>query len=113
MEGTIYDEKEAIYMRITPKEARAWMDEHPHSIILDVRTAQEYAAGHIRGAVLLPVDEIEYKASSVLRDKDAPILIYCRSGVRSHTADMKLTFMGYTRVYDFGGIIDWPYGQEQ
>ncbi|MCL2604755.1 MAG: rhodanese-like domain-containing protein [Defluviitaleaceae bacterium] len=98
--------------RISPAQAREWMDEYPDAVILDVRTMSEFSAGHIRGAVLLPVDEIEYKADEMLGDKDALILIYCRSGVRSQTAAWKLIYMGYTRVYDFGGIIDWPYGQE-
>ncbi|MCL2498916.1 MAG: rhodanese-like domain-containing protein [Defluviitaleaceae bacterium] len=98
--------------RISPAQAYAWMNEHPEALILDVRTASEYNAGHIRKAVLLPVDEIDYKAADVCGDKDALILIYCRSGVRSQTALLKMLYMGYTRVYDFGGIIDWPYGQE-
>jgi rhodanese-related sulfurtransferase len=96
--------------RIKQSQARAWMERYPEAIILDVRSASEFASGHIRGAILLPVDEIEAQADEMLTDKDALILIYCRSGNRSQTATMQLMHMGYTRVYDFGGIIDWPYG---
>ena len=96
--------------RINATQARAWMNEYPEAIILDVRTADEFNAGHIQGALLLPVTDIEAQAAALLPDKDALILIYCRSGVRSVTALNHMLAMGYTRVYEFGGIIDWPYG---
>ena len=78
-------------------------------ILLDVRTLEEFEPAHIKGAMLLPVTEIQDKASEQLGDKDAVILVYCRSGNRSAQAAKQLLDMGYTRVYDFGGIIDWPY----
>ncbi|MCL2190031.1 MAG: rhodanese-like domain-containing protein [Defluviitaleaceae bacterium] len=96
--------------RISHSQARAWMEHYPESIILDVRSLAEYKTGHIRNAILLPVDEIEEKARELLPNKDALIMVYCRSGIRSHTAAMQLVDMGYTDVYDFGGILDWPYG---
>jgi rhodanese-related sulfurtransferase len=86
------------------------MERYPEAVILDVRSAAEFNTGHIRGAILLPVDEVEATTGEKLTDKDALILVYCRSGIRSHTATMQLMYMGYTRVYDFGGILDWPYG---
>ncbi len=78
--------------------------------MVDVRTEKEYAAGHIEGAILIPNETITDKRPEQLPDLDAEILIYCRSGRRSAEAAKKLIAMGYTRVYDFGGIIDWPYG---
>ncbi|MPM09793.1 Thiosulfate sulfurtransferase GlpE [bioreactor metagenome] len=96
------------YVKISPKDAKEIMD-NEESIVLDVRTKDEYDQGHIEGAVLLPVDEISSKAEEVLKDKKAKILVYCRSGNRSATAAKTLIKMGYENVLDFGGIIDWPY----
>ena len=98
----------AVYKRITPKEAYNMMNQE-EVIILDVRTKQEYEQGHIENSILLPVDEIKSKAESVLPDKDAVILVYCRSGNRSYHASVSLIELGYTNVLDFGGIISWPY----
>lgn len=96
------------YVKISPAEAKEIMD-NEESIVLDVRTKDEYDQGHIEGAVLLPVDEISAKAEEVLKDKKEKILVYCRSGNRSATAAKTLIEMGYENVLDFGGIIDWPY----
>jgi rhodanese-related sulfurtransferase len=96
------------YIKISPAEAKEIMD-NEETIVLDVRTKQEYDQGHIEGSVLLPVDEISAKAEEVLKDKEAKILVYCRSGNRSATAAKTLIEMGYENVLDFGGIIDWPY----
>ncbi len=98
---------------ISAEEAKEIIDdEDKNPIILDVRTMGEYVVGHIPGAVLLPNEYIESDPPEELPDKDALILIYCRSGNRSHQAAGKLMDMGYTQVYDFGGIIDWPYDTE-
>ncbi|MCR6546648.1 rhodanese-like domain-containing protein [Dehalobacterium formicoaceticum] len=99
-----------INQKISAQEAKAMIDGEEEVIILDVRTRSEYQAGHIEGSVLLPNTEIKEKAAQVLPDQNAKILIYCRSGNRSAQAAKLLLEMGYTNVYDFGGIIDWPYG---
>ena len=78
------------------------------AIILDVRSEEEFLGGHIEGAVLLPVDEIKDRAESVLVDKDELILVICRSGNRSQTASQELANLGFTNVYDIGGIMSWP-----
>ena len=85
------------------------MDTLTDYIILDVRTEQEYDMGHIPGAKLIPVDDINVKAPSILTDKNAVILVYCRSGNRSKTASQALAEMGYVNVYEFGGITTWEY----
>lgn len=95
------------YKKITPDEALEMMNEN--SLILDVRTAEEFATGHIPNAVLLPLDQIQAGDLELLDNKDQIILVYCRSGNRSETAARALIDAGYTQVYDFGGIIDWPY----
>ena len=94
------------YRKITPKEAQSMMSDDV--LILDVRTQEEFDDGHILYAVLLPYDEIGEKAESVIPDKNRTILVYCRSGRRSETAARELVNMGYSEVYDFGGVIDWP-----
>jgi rhodanese-related sulfurtransferase len=96
--------------RISPSQARAWMETNPEAVVLDVRTEEEFNAGHISGAVLLPLTLVEQGAGELIADKDVTILVYCRSGVRSQSAAQVLLAMGYANVYDFGGIIDWPYG---
>ena len=98
------------YEQITPAEAKALMDSEEGYIILDVRTPEEFAAGHIAGAILIPDYEIGEKAESILTDKDQLILVYCRSGRRSKNAANELATLGYTNIKEFGGINDWKYG---
>jgi len=98
----------AEYKKITAAQAKALID-GGSVIILDVRTQDEFNQGHIEGAVLLPNTDIAAKAATILPDKTAKILVYCRSGNRSASASKDLIAMGYTDVLDFGGIIDWPY----
>lgn len=102
--------EENSYQHITADEAKALMDSEKGYVILDVRTAEEYAAGHIEGAVLIPDYEIQEKAEEILLDKSQLILVYCRSGRRSKNAASTLASLGYTNVKEFGGIIDWKYG---
>lgn len=103
------DESAASYKKISAAEAKAFMDSGESYVLLDVRTKEELQERHIRGTILIPHTEIKERAASDLPDKDALILIYCRSGRRSAIAAKELIQMGYTRVYDFGGINDWPY----
>ncbi|MCL1791520.1 MAG: rhodanese-like domain-containing protein [Peptococcaceae bacterium] len=99
----------AVYQKITPERAKEIMDSGEPYILLDVRTDEEYAEKRIDGAVLIPDYEIGVRAVSELPDKSARILVYCRGGRRSANAANELLNMGYTHVYDFGGINDWPY----
>jgi rhodanese-related sulfurtransferase len=94
---------------IDSKEAMEIMEQNEDVIILDVRTEEEFREGHIKGAILLPDYEIEDKVEEVLEDKSTTVLVYCRSGRRSASAAKVLFTLGYTKIYDFGGIIDWPY----
>lgn len=100
------------YQQITQEEAKEMMDSQ-EVVILDVREQDEYDGGHIPGAVLLPVSTInEETAAGVIPDKDATVLVYCRSGNRSKTASSVLADLGYTNIYEFGGINTWPYETE-
>ena len=99
-------------MNITAEQAKQMMDTESGYIILDVRTQEEYDEAHIPGAIVIPNTEIEARAESELPDKDQMILVYCRSGRRSKLAAEILVELGYTNIYEFGGIIDWPYETE-
>ncbi len=97
------------YEQITAQEAKTIMDTDQDYIIIDARTEEEFAEGHIEDAILIPEYEIAQRAEKELPDKDALILVYCRSGRRSKIASEELVKLGYTNVKEFGGIIDWPY----
>ena len=97
------------FRTISAEEAYQMMAESPNFILIDVRTESEYREGRIEDAILIPNDEIEARAKAELPDKDQLIFVYCRSGVRSANAAGTLAGMGYSNVYNMGGIIDWPY----
>jgi rhodanese-related sulfurtransferase len=97
------------YKKISAEEAKIRIDKDKNVIIVDVRTLEEYNEGHIENAILIPNETILDEPPEQLPDLDSEILIYCRSGNRSQQAAEKLIDLGYTNVYDFGGIIDWPY----
>ena len=103
---------ESSYQQISQEEAKEMMDTQD-VIILDVREQDEYDSGHIPGAVLLPVGTIdEETAAEVIPEKESTVLVYCRSGNRSKTASSALAELGYTNIYEFGGINTWPYETE-
>ena len=97
------------YEQITAQDAKMIMETEKDYIIIDARTEEEFAEGHIEEAVLIPEYEISERAEKELPDKDALILVYCRSGRRSKIASEELVKLGYNNVKEFGGIIDWPY----
>ena len=97
----------AAYQKISAEEAYEMMASQ--EVVVDVRTREEYGGGHIENAVLVPNESIGSEMPEALPDKEATLLVYCRSGRRSKDAAQKLLELGYQSVYDFGGIIDWPY----
>ena len=97
------------YKQIDQKTAKDMMDQGG-VIVLDVREQDEFDGGHIPGAVLLPLGTIdEQSAAQVIPQKDDVVLVYCRSGNRSKKAAAALSALGYTKIYEFGGILTWPY----
>lgn len=92
---------------ITPKEAKAQSVEK-NAIYIDVRTPEEYQGKRIPGSVNIPLDEIE-TVQRVVSQKDATLFVYCLSGARASSACHQLVKMGYTQVYNLGGITGWPY----
>ena len=101
--------EEPVYRRISAAEAHEMMERESTFILLDVRTMEEYQENRIPGSILIPDFELSSRAESELPDKNALILVYCRSGRRSEDAANELVAMGYTNVYDIGGILDWPF----
>ena len=95
------------YRQISMDEAVEMMKKERDYIILDVRRPDEYAEGHIPGAINLPNESIGTAEIPELPDKAQLILVYCRSGRRSKEASEKLVKLGYTNIVEFGGILDW------
>ena len=95
------------YIQIDQEKAKEMMKVNDGHVVVDVRRADEYASGHIPGAILIPNESITTEKPEQLPDKDQIILIYCRSGNRSKRAAQKLADMGYTNIYEFGGINTW------
>lgn len=105
-------EKKVAYQTISPEAANKRMDIEKGIVLLDVRTVEEYTEKHIPGSVLIPVEVINTQANEKLKDKNAAIFVYCRSGNRSAIAAQALADMSYTNVYNLGGINNWPYETE-
>ncbi len=95
------------YKQITMSEAVKMMATEKNYIILDVRRADEFAEGHIPGAINVANEVIGTEEIPELPDKSQLILVYCRSGRRSKEASEKLVKLGYTNIVEFGGILDW------
>ena len=98
----------AAYQKISAEEAYEMMASQK-VLVVDVRTWEEYDGEHIENAVLVPNESIGSEMPEALPDKESTLLVYCRSGRRSKDAAEKLLALGYQSVYDFGGVIDWPY----
>ena len=95
------------YRQISMDEAVKMMRDEKNYIILDVRRPDEFAEGHIPGAVNVANETIDTEEIPELPDKSQMILVYCRSGRRSKEASEKLVKLGYTNIVEFGGILDW------
>ena len=95
------------YRQISQEEAKQMMSRDDGHVIVDVRRHDEYDGGHIPGAIVIPNESIGTEMPKELPDRDQIILVYCRSGRRSKEAAQNLANMGYTNVYEFGGMIEW------
>ncbi len=92
--------------RINANNAKALM-ETDGAFFVDVRTPQEFSQGHIPGALSLPLDTLPSRAEKKLPNKDAYIIVYCLSGMRSRSAAKMLSIMGYQNVRNFGAMHRW------
>jgi phage shock protein E len=98
-----------IYRKITPAEARRRLETERDIVLIDVRGPGEYAQKHIPGSTLIPLGSLAKEVPSRVPDKNRTIFVYCQSGARSKNAANILLKLGYTNVYDMGGIVGWPY----
>jgi len=98
------------YEKLDQATAYAELQSDQSIQLVDVREPSEFNAGYIEGAQLIPLGTIESNFEAAIPDKDAKIFVYCRSGNRSAQAAKKLVDLGYTNVFDIGGILDWDYG---
>ena len=101
------EEQSMSYTQISMEEAVAMMEKETDYIILDVRTAEEFTQKHIPDAINIPNETIGSEELTELPDKNQLVFVYCRSGNRSKQASEKLAALGYTKIYEFGGINDW------
>ena len=101
------EKEENSYQMIDMDMAQNIFEEEGDYIILDVRHADEFAQGHIKGAMNIDNDVIGTEEIAELPDKEQTIYVYCRSGNRSKQAAKKLALLGYANVVEIGGIIDW------
>ena len=87
------------------------LDTEPDALLFDVREEEEFITGHPIEAELFTLDTIDAQTAALrIPAKDTPVLVYCRSGVRSREAAQILRALGYRRVYDVGSMVGWPYG---
>ena len=105
-------ETRASYKSITDDEAKKELEKDSNIILLDVRTKEEYDEKHIKGAILIPSAELENKVTTEIPDKEHKIFVYCRTGIRAKAACEILKDLGYTNIYNLGGIVDWKYELE-
>ena len=107
--GDVMDGEDMVpsFQQISQDRAKEMMAEDDGHVIVDVRRQDEYDAGHIPGAILIPNESIGTERPEELPDLNQIILVYCRSGNRSGQAAEKLSRMGYTNIYDFGGLNTW------
>lgn len=101
------EKTEPSWVQIDQETAKRMMEADDGHVIVDVRRQDEYDAGHIPGAILIPNESIVDERPAELPDPEQIILIYCRSGNRSKQAAQKLADLGYVNVYEFGGITTW------
>ncbi len=97
------------YQTMDAEAAQALLKEDDTAVLLDVRRKEECDQGHIEGSLLVPLDDLKTNITAILPDKDVPIIIYCEHGTRSLLAIEILSDLGYTALYDLGGLDTWPY----
>ena len=100
------------YETITADEAKTMIDEN-NTVVIDVRSQAEFDEAHLPTAVCIPLETITGEVVASRYATDEPLIVYCRTGVRSQEAARKLVALGYERVYNLGGIRDWPYETEK
>ena len=99
--------------KLSFEESHRMLQSGESLVVLDVREEPEYITGHVPGAELLPVDELNAETAAELNPTpDTPVMVYCRTGFRSGRAARILKRLGYTDIRDMGGLAGWPYTLE-
>ena len=108
-EATSQEKQAAVVKNVNVAEFdQLYQDKNEETIVLDVRTAQEYASGHLDGAVLLNVNDSNFRTEVAKLDKDAKVLVYCAVGGRSAYAATIMEELGFKDIYNLkGGIQAW------
>lgn len=93
---------------ITSQQLSEYLSSGEDFFLLDVRTEEEYQAGHIQGAQWFPRGKLEYYVQDLITDPESRVVLYCRTGGRSALATLTMQDMGYTNVVDLnGGFKEW------
>lgn len=95
------------YTNLTIPQARKLLMDEPWATLVDTRSPSEYRRGTLPGSVSIPEAEMEWRAPVLLRNKNAPVLVFCRTGTCSWRSAQRLAELGYTRVYNVGGYLEW------
>lgn len=106
-EGMEEQKEQAKYRRITTDEAQVLMQQEQDYLVLDVRSPEEFAAGHIPHAINIPMEAFGDEPPRQLSDRNQTIFIYCVKGIRSMNVANRLAHMGYKNIIEIGGIQDW------
>lgn len=97
------------YETIDANKAMTIINEESNTVIIDVRSSEEYNEGHIKNAINIPLDEIK----DINYNKETNIILYCATGVRSSEAAKELSSLGYTKIYNLdGGLLNWGFELE-
>lgn len=103
------EEEMTVVMKIKPEDANNMLASDNPPVLIDVREPDEFANGHIPNAINVPLGDVVNGVNRLEIPKDQPMMVYCRTGRRSAEAASKLQSAGYLKIYDLGGITDWPY----
>ena len=105
--GLVYYQLQRGTLSTSPREAFALTAKDPTVVLLDVRTPEEFSAGHLRNALLLPVEDLDRRVGELEGEKGKLIIAYCRSGRRSRNAATFLQGKGFRVLNMEGGILAW------
>jgi thioredoxin 1 len=100
--------EKGIHEKVSLEQFEKLLAEKSNALILDVRTPEEFAAGHVKGAVNLNIYDAGFKDALTKLDKTKPVLVYCKAGGRSADAATQMQELGFSEVYNFGGgMLAW------
>ena len=109
----VEEQRTGTIQEISASRLRSWLQSDQEILLIDVRTEEEYAAKHIPGSTLIPLEMINETVPFMAPELNSRIVVYCESGQRSREAAILLTELGYERIYDFGSLNNWNYNFAQ